>query len=630
MSRAIRRLRAYFHPHWPMAIGAMASHSGLEILDLIVPYVLGQIINVLSDQPLDGIARAAVDTIAAIVPRWPGATDRGLAIGILLAIIFVVSVVRAPIQPWLTSWFHWIVAIRARHDRQADAVAKILTLPLSFYDTHNPGRIASRISRGLENYTWTYPEVAGQFVPKLARVVGIFGVMLAIEWRIAVPFALSFGGVMWFALTGLQQIVLREQLVDSHIETTSSHTSELVTNIKTVKAFATEEREYSRQRSRFDRELFSITYGVHRDYVILDTWQQTAIQTASFVVFALILWAAVSGKISLGYFVTLMTIANMGYAELEPISFMADLLARRYAAIERFHEFMEEAPGIDGDYDQLVQSVEATRSAQMATPIEGGDRDRALDRQPTKGRGRIEFQDVTFGYDRDTPVLANITLTIEPNETVALVGRSGSGKSTLTKLLFRYFEPNTGRITLDGEDIRELDPSLYRRRLAIVHQDVDVFNGTLLDNLRYGNPRASKAAVERAAAIARVDEFIETLPRGYQTVVGERGVRLSGGQRQRLGIARALLVDPEVLVLDEATSSLDSESERAIQRAMEAVWGTRTTIAIAHRLSTIREADRIIVLDRGQIVQVGNHHELLAEGGIYQRLHALQVSGDVY
>lgn len=624
MPRALRRLRTYFHPHWPMAIGAMAAHSGLEILDLAVPYALGQIINALSDQPLDGVAHATVQGIAAILPTGLETNDRGLAIGVLLGIIFIVSVVRAPIQPWLTSWFHWIVAIRARHDRQADAIAKILTLPLSFYDTHNPGRIASRISRGLENYTWTYPEVAGQLVPKLARVVGIFGVMLAIEWRVAVPFFLSFGGVLWFALSGLQRIVMREQLVDSHIETTSSHTSELVTNIKTVKAFATEQREYSRQRSRLDRELFGITYGVHRDYVILDTWQRTAIQTASFLVFALILWAAVAGKISLGYFVTLMTIANMGYAELEPISFMADLLARRYAAIERFHEFMEETPGLEGDYDRFTQTV------QLATPAHPtGDR-RTDDHSPTPQRGRIEFRDVTFGYDQDTPVLSHINLTIEPNETVALVGRSGSGKSTLTKLLFRYFEPNTGDITLDGKNIRELDPSLYRRRLAIVHQDVDVFNGTLLDNLRYGNPNAPFAAVERAAAIARVDEFITTLPRGYKTVVGERGVRLSGGQRQRLGIARALLVDPEVLILDEATSSLDSESERAIQRAMEAVWGTRTTIAIAHRLSTIREADRIIVLDRGKIVQVGNHHELLAEGGIYQRLHALQASGDVY
>lgn len=181
---------------------------------------------------------------------------------------------------------------------------------------------------------------------------------------------------------------------------------------------------------------------------------------------------------------------------------------------------------------------------------------------------------------------------------------------------------------MDGEDIRNLDVVGYRRRLAIVHQEVDVFNGTVLENLTYGNPNATREQVESACHIAQVEEFINLLPNGYQTIVGERGVRLSGGQRQRLGIARALLVDPDVLVFDEATSSLDYESERSIQLAMRRILGTRTTLIIAHRLSTVREADKIVVLDQGQIVEVGNHEELLNHGGIYHRLHALQESSE--
>lgn len=400
----------------------------------------------------------------------------------------------------------------------------------------------------------------------------------------------------------------QEERLDRYMEDTESRTSEIITNIKTVKAFATEGLELQRQRQRLDRELKVVLYRIHLGYVKLATWQRTIIQLCVFVVLGLTLRATVLGQISLGHFVTTLTISSMAYAELEPITNLAEIFARRYASMLRLHEFMQEPVGRDAGELAIAGSEDVTQY---------------------RFTGKLEFSHLTFGYDLSRPVLQDINLLIEPYQTIALVGRSGSGKSTLVKLLFQYFEPNQGQILIDGQDIRRLDIAAYRRRLAIVHQEVDVFNGTLLDNLTYGNRQASFEQVEEACRIARVDEVIQQLPEGYYTVVGERGVRLSGGQRQRLGIARALLVNPDVLIFDEATSSLDYESERSIQLAMRSILGTRTTIIIAHRLSTVREADKIVVLDRGRIVEVGSHAELLRHEGIYHRLHSLQETGEL-
>ncbi|MEW5859485.1 MAG: ABC transporter ATP-binding protein, partial [Cyanobacteriota bacterium] len=373
------------------------------------------------------------------------------------------------------------------------------------------------------------------------------------------------------------------------------------------------------QRQRLEREFKVVDYRIHRGYVILATSQRTIIQFCVFLVLGLTLSATLQGKISLGHFVTTLTISSMAYSELEPISNLAEIFARRYASMLRFHEFMHLPEGVDGGI--LSQSRRQT--------AEGGTQDSRGSELSYQFTGKVEFSHLSFGYDSDRPVLENINLLIEPYQTVALVGRSGSGKSTLVKLLFRYFEPHQGQILIDGQDIRTLNVTSYRRRLAIVHQEVDIFNGTLLENLTYGNPKATFEQVQEACRIARVDEVIEHLPQGYYTVVGERGMRLSGGQRQRLGIARALLVDPDILIFDEATSSLDYESERSIQLAMGTILGTRTTIIIAHRLSTIREADKIVVLDQGQIVEVGSHAELLRREGIYRRLHSLQETGEL-
>lgn len=594
----------YFKPYWAIAIVSIVISGLFEIVDLVVPYAIGQILNILSSEPLDASIQGMIEAIAQLINQ---PSTNVTALGVLLGLIFLVTVVRAPIQPWLSHWFHWDIALQARRDNSRKTIEKILTLPLEFYDENNPGRISGRVARGISNHTWTYPEIAGQLIPKVVRVLGIFVVILLIEWRIAALFLVSFVFILSFTMRGLGRLIKREEMIDRYVENTESRTSEIITNIKTVKAFATESSELERQDQRFQREFNVIDYRIHRGYVTLFSWQRLVIQSCVFTVLGLTLWATVQGRVSLGHFVTTLTVSSMAYSELEPISSLAEVFARRYSSMLRFHEFMKEPHGVDAV--NLSDTPDAIRHYQFT--------------------GKVHFDHLSFGYERDRPILKDINLQIEPYQTVAIVGRSGSGKSTLVKLLFRYFEPQSGGILIDGQDIRSLDVTGYRKRLAIVHQEVDVFNGTLLDNLKYGNPNATFEQVQEACQIARVDEFIPLLPNGYYTVVGERGMRLSGGQRQRLGIARALLMNPDVLIFDEATSSLDYESERSIQLAMRSILGTRTTIIIAHRLSTVREADKIVVLDKGEVLEVGSHDELLAQGGIYHRLHALQETGEL-
>mgnify|MGYP001224210922 CR=1 FL=1 len=489
-----------------------------------------------------------------------------------------------------------VAAQRAITEMRKRVQQKIERLPVSYFDSTQSGQLISRIMTDAEGIRNLVGTGLGQILGSIVTAAVAIGVLFWLNWRLTsatLVVLVLFGGVLAYAFKKLRPIFRERNVI--HAEVTG-RLGESLGGIRIVKAYTAEKREelaFARGAHRLFRNVAKTVTGVSA----VSSFSSLVIGAIAVVMIVIGGNAVQTGEMTLGDFLMYISFTFLLALPLVELASIGTQITEAFAGLDRIREVME-----------------------METEDEED-----LKRRPLKNvRGTVDFEDVWFEYEKNVPVLKGVSFHAEAGTTTALVGSSGSGKSTILSLVLNFIQPQKGRVLIDGIDLQTIKLRDYRRFLGVVLQDNFLFDGTILDNIRFANPHADLEKIKEMCRVANADEFIEKFPNGYETIVGERGVKLSGGQRQRIAIARALLADPRILILDEATSSLDSESEALIQEGLNRLRQGRTTFVIAHRLSTIRAADQILVVESGQIIERGTHEELIALGGRYKQLYDKQ------
>lgn len=549
----------------------VAVASGLGLLG---PYLMGEAIDrFILQGDLPGLARILVSMLVVYL------VDAGLI--------------------WLRTYIMATAAQRTVRDIRNDLFAKLQALTLRFFDQRTHGELMSRLSNDVETLSHVLAEGVTQLMSSALSIVGVAAMMFIINWRLAIVSLIIIPMMM-----GLSQLIskrtrkgFREQ--QEHLGDLNGIIEETITGQRVVKAYVREQiviQEFEVTNRKLRRaattaQIFAGTMGPLNNLVNNIGFAVVAGAGA---------WMAVQGQATVGTIASFINYARQFAMPLNQIANLYNTIQSAIAGAERVFEILDEVP-------ELVDAPDAV-------PLDDV-------------RGDVVFDDVCFGYDKDVPVLKHVSLHAEPGQTIALVGPTGAGKTTIVNLLTRFYDIDSGSIRVDGHDIRQVKKDDLRRTLGIVLQDTFLFSDTVMENIRYGRLDATDEEVIAAARLANADQFIHRLPHGYQTELSERAGNISQGQRQLLAIARAILADPGILILDEATSSVDTRTEKHIQEAMLRLMEGRTSFVIAHRLSTIREADCILVINHGEIIEQGTHQELLAQEGFYHHLYMSQFKG---
>jgi ATP-binding cassette subfamily B multidrug efflux pump len=551
----------------------VAIGSGLSLLG---PYLMGRAIDeFIAQKDLPGLAGLVLIMIGVYL------ASSGVAYG----------------QAYLMA----AAAQRTVRDLRADLFARVQSLPLRYFDKHPHGELMSRLTNDIENVSNVLNESVTQLISSVLSILGVATVMFLINARLGIVslVILPFMALLsrWVAKRTRRGFrAQQEQLgrLNSMIE-------ETITGQRVVKAYGQE----SVITSRFDELNFALRGASTRAQIyggLLGPLTNCVNNGGFAMVAGAGGWMAIQGLASVGTIASFVSYARQFTMPLNQVANLYNTIQSAIAGAERVFEVIDERSEIEDVPDPLALE-----------PIQG----------------KVLFESVCFGYDQDVPVLKNVSLHAKRGDTIALVGPTGAGKTTIVNLLTRFYDIGRGHITIDGKDIRQVRKDELRRALGIVLQDTFLFADAVMENIRYGRLGASDDEVVAAARLANADQFIRRLPQGYQTSLSERASNLSLGQRQLLAIARAVLANPSILVLDEATSSVDTRTEKNIQEAMLRLMAGRTSFVIAHRLSTIRDADAILVIDQGEIIERGTHEYLLAQKGFYHRLYVSQFKGQL-
>jgi ATP-binding cassette, subfamily B, bacterial len=563
------QLLPYLRPHWRTIAQALVCTLVFTVFSPVLAWLAGTVANLIGQGKVMAIAQLAV----------------------LGAVFFLVRGLVQFGQDALMAKAALAIAL----DLRQQVYTHLQKLSLSYFETSQTGDLSYRLTEDVDRVGEVVNKVFHQFVPCILQLVAVLGYMFYLNWQLTLA-SLVIAPLMAILIGAFgQQLLVYSRRSQSRISDLSSLLTEVLSGIRLVKAFAAENYEIDRFCHEAERNR-QAKYSAERLKAIQVPVVGFLEAVSVLLLFLLGGWQIAQDNLTGAQFVSYIAAVAL---LIDPISITTS----------NYNEFKQGEASVDRVFELMaIQPAIVEKPEAIALPLT---------------TGKVEYHNVTFGYT-DQPVLQQLNLLAFPGEAIALVGASGAGKTTLMNLLPRFYDPQAGEILIDGVNIRDVTLHSLRRQIGIVPQETVLFSGTIAQNIAFGQRDFDLATVQQAAKVANADQFITQFPNGYQAWVGERGVNLSGGQRQRIAIARAVLLNPRILILDEATSALDSESETLVQEALERLMQDRTVFIIAHRLATVRRADRILVLENGRVVESGTHTELLERGDRYARFYAQQ------